>query len=262
MSNGQARFQIEDEDEDEDQTPAGAVETRPPTSGVRDTESTIHVVDGRAAAVTVPGAGVDRFAATMPVVEESPAAPPFAWCVDLGARMITKTTFELWTAIELGEVRGRMLVWREGMECWTAVERVGELACALDLAPRETAPPRPPEPAEATTSPEVRPAPIEVDPPRVASRRRVPMRGGKWIALGSAVAASAISAAALTTLLAHPPLAAHEAREPAAAPAVQGAALERDLPAAIVSEPGAAAAPAKARHDDRGQHRRRSGERR
>jgi hypothetical protein len=271
MSNGQACFQIGIETEIEDRTPSGAVETSPPTSGVRDTESTIHVVGGRGAAVTVPGAGVDRFAATMPVVEESAAAPPLAWCVDLGAKMITRTTFELWTGIEQGEIRGRMLVWREGMECWTPVERVGELACALELAPRETLEPSL-EPAEATTSPALREAPPEPPPPRISSRRQVPARGGgKWIALGSAVAASAISAAALTTLLAQPPaLEPHGSREPASASALQGAATSSELPAVIESETeresesksAPAAAPAKGRHDDRGQHRRRSGDHR
>jgi hypothetical protein len=265
MSNGQACFQIED------RSPAENVDSSPPSSGVRDTESTIHVVDGRAVAVTVPGAGVDRFAATMPVVEEPPAAPPFEWCVDLGASMITKTTFELWTAIEQGEVRGHMLVWREGMECWTAIERVGELVCALERAPTLVPEQPSPEPAEATTNPELR-RPLS-DPPRASSRRRVPVRGGgKWIALGSAVAASAISAAALTTLLAPPPAAAPSGlREAAAAPARQGvivartapAATAQDVPASTLSEPATiSAAPPKAHHEDRGQHRRRAGDRR
>lgn len=261
MSNGQACFQIED------RSPAENVDSRPPSSGVRNTESTIHVVDGRSAAATVPGAGVDRFAATMPVVEEPPAAPLLEWCVDLGASMITKTTFELWTAIEQGEVRGHMLVWREGMECWTAVEHVGELVCALERAP--TLVPEPtPEPAEATTNPELR-QPVS-DPPRASSRRRVPVRGGgKWVALGSAVAASAISAAMLTTLLAQPPASApSERRETAAAaPARQSvtapAATTRDVPASTLSEPMTiSAAPPKARHEDRGQHRRRAGDHR
>ncbi len=269
MSNGQACFQIED------RSPAENVDSSPPSSGVRDTESTIHVVDGRAAAVTVPGAGVDRFAATMPVAEEPPAAPPFEWCVDLGASMITKTTFELWAAIEQGEVRGHMLVWREGMECWTAVERVGELVCALERAPTLVPPEPSIEPAEATTNPELR-RPVS-DPPRASSRRRVPVRGGgggKWIAVGSAVAASAISAAALTTLLAQPPASAPSGmREAAAAaaPVRQGVVVARtapastaqDVPASTLSEPATiSAAPPKARHEDRGQHRRRAGDRR
>jgi hypothetical protein len=266
MSNGQACFQIED------RSPAENVDSRPPSSGVRDTESTIHVVDGRAAAVTVPGAGVDRFAATMPVVEEPLAAPPFEWCVDLGASMITKTTFELWTAIEQGEVRGHMLVWREGMECWTPVERVGELICALERAPTLVPAEPSTEPAEATTNPELR-RPVS-EPPRASSRRRVPVRGGgKWIALGSAVAASAISAAALTTLLAQPATAPSGMREAAAAaaPARQGvvvtrtapAATPQDVPASTLSEPVTiSASPPKARHEDRGQHRRRAGDRR
>ena len=259
MSNGQACFQIED------QPPAEDADASPPTSGVRDTESTIHIVGGRTAAATVPGAGVDRFAATMPVVEESPVALPFDWCVDLGTGMVTKTTFDLWKAIEKGEVRGSMLVWREGMECWTAVEHVGELVCALERAPSQVPPLVPeatPEPAEATTNPEVR-RPV-VEPQRASSRRRVPVRGGKWIAVGSAVAASAISAAALTTLLAQPPASAPSGmREPTTAPMRQDEDMTRDLPAATLSEPvSASIAPPKARHEDRGQHRRRAGDRR
>lgn len=257
MSNGQACFQIED------RSPADNADASPPASGVRDTESTIHVVDGRSTAATVPGAGVDRFAATMPVVEEAPVSVtlPFEWCVDLGAMMVTRTTFELWAAIERGEVRGRMLVWREGMECWTPVEHVGELVCALERAP-SVLPEATPEPAEATTNPELRrPA---VDPPRASSRRRVPVRGGKWIALGSAVAASAISAAALTTLLAQPPASAPSGmREPAAAPMQQGENMSRNVPTMTLIEPATVSvAPSRPRHEDRGQHRRRVGDRR
>jgi hypothetical protein len=237
-------------------------------SGVRQSFCTIPVLDGRSAAATVPGAGVDRFAETLPVVEELLGAQPFEWCVDLGVTLITKTTFDLWSAIEQGKIGGNMLVWREGMECWTPVEHVGELCCALEQAPPAALllAEQSPEPAEATTNPEVRRPPIELDPPRISSRRHVPVRasgGGKWIALGSAVAASAIAAALLTTFLAQPPPESErmDARAAAVAPLTltQGAAMSRDLPeaASIDTVTVAAPLPPKARHAESGQHRRR-----
>jgi hypothetical protein len=289
MSNGQACFQIED------RASAGDSEASPPMSGVRENERTLHVVDGRCAAATVPGAGVDRFAATFPVVDEPLPAYSPEWCVDLGANLVTKSTFALWTAIERGEVGGNMLVWREGMECWTPINRVGELAYAIEPV-RPTVPePSPeenleaspdasleasPEATEATTNPELRRRPPVADPPRISSRRQVPFRtggGGKWIALGSAVAVSAISAAALTTFLTPPPAAESSgSRGRPAAPVIhvmERAALSRDEPEPSVIAPPAiappaiapvtaASLPAKARHEDRGQHRRRSGDRR
>jgi hypothetical protein len=262
MSNGQARFEIEDP------TPTGDVDASPPASGVRESLRTIPVPDGRSVAPTVPGAGVDRFAATIAALEEHLdqhlAPPPFEWCVDLGATLITKTTFDLWAAIEQGEIGGSMKVWREGMECWTPVDRVGELACALEAAPLAVEPS--PEPAEATTNPEVRRPPIEAEPPRISSRRQVPVRaanagGGKWVALGSAVAASAIAAAMLTTFLAQP--AASEsarAREVVLTTVVQGAAPARELGATttLALDPATVTtAPLKARHGESGQRRRR-----
>ena len=247
-------------------------------SGVRQYERPTPVIDCRVAAATVPGAGVDRFAETLPVVDELPPACSPEWCVDLGGALVTKSTFALWTAIETGEVGGNMLVWREGMECWTPVNRVGELAYAIEPArptvPEENpaariearleAPPEPPEPAEATTNPEVRPRPPVAEPRRIASRRPVfPARsgGGKWVALGSAIAVCAMATAALTNLLADPP--APESRGRAAAPVIPGverAALSPDAPEPPAAEPvPAASPPAKARHEDRGQHRRRAG---
>lgn len=257
MSNGQACLKIEDG------APAGYVDVSPPTSGVRQTLHTIPVPDGRSAAATVPGAGVDRFAETLPAVDELLGPPPFEWCVDLGAKLITRTTFELWAAIEQGEIGGSMLVWREGMECWTPVDRVGELSCALEAAP--PAPEPSPEPTEATTNPEVRRPAIEAEPPRISSRRRVPVRaanagGGKWVALGSAVAASAIAAAALTTFLAQPQASeSTRIHAPAAAPAAQGAAMSRELSEVTPIDTATVAAPAppRARHGEFGQRRRR-----
>ncbi len=265
MSNGQACFEIADRDRE--RALAEDVEASPPSSGVRANLGTIPVPDGRSAAATVPGAGVDRFAATLAVIEELPLAPPFEWCVDLGATLITRTTFDLWAAIEQGEIGGSMLVWREGMECWTPVDRVGELSCALELAP--TASMAPPElsvePAEATTNPEVRTPPDSAPPPRKSSRRHVPVRranagGGKWVALGSAVAASAIAAAMLTTFLAHPPASRPaSALEPTVTQALEGAATSRELPEATSIDPAPVAAPMppKSRHAESGQRRRR-----
>lgn len=244
-------------------------------SGVRANERAVHAVEGRGSAATVPGAGVDRFAATLPVMDEVAEYVP-EWCVDLGAALITKSTVALWTAIETGEVGGNMLVWREGMECWTAVNRVGELAYAIGPA-RPTVPEESPtanldasltpslEAAEATTNPELRLRPPMADPPRISSRRPVPGRGGgKWIALGSAVAASAMAAAALTTFLAAPPVAESRGRAPVPALHVmERAALSPDAPEPPTLDPAPAAiAPVKARHEDRGQHRRRAGDHR
>ena len=260
MSNGQARFQIED------QAPSADAEASPPASGVRSSLCTIPVQDCRSAAATVPGAGVDRFAETLPFVDDLLSAPPFEWCVDLGATLITKTTFDLWTAIEQGKIGGNMLVWREGMECWTPVDRVGELSCALELAPPAALllAEQSPEPAEATTNPEVRRPAIEPDPSRISSRRKIPLRaahagGGKWIALGSAVAASAIAAAALTTLLARPPSAPSPmgAREPTTAPAMQGAVMALEPTTSTDTVTVAAPLPPRARHAESGQRRRR-----
>ncbi len=249
-------------------------------SGVRANESTLHAVEGRCAAATVPGVGVDRVAETLSVVDEARTADSSAWCVDFGAALVTKSTFALWTAIERGEVGGNMLVWREGMECWTPVNRVGELAYAIEPV-RPTVPePSPeenleasPEAAEATTNPELRRRFPVASPPRISSRRQVPVRGGgPWIALGSAVAVSAISAAALTTFLAPRPVPESSgARGRAAAPVIhvmEPAALSRDQPeppaiAPVAIAPvTAASSPPKARHEDRGQHRRRTGDRR
>jgi hypothetical protein len=56
---------------------------------------------------------------------------PKAWCVDRGATLEPMNDSELLDAIESGEVTEEMLVWRDGMECWTPVEQLPELAPAL-----------------------------------------------------------------------------------------------------------------------------------
>ena len=158
-----------------------------------------------------------------------------------------------------------MLVWREGMECWTPIEQVGELACALDAAV-PIAPGPAPDATEATTNPELSRCPPgpEATAPRTAGRRRAPARDGKWVGLGSAVVASALAAAALTLFLAPLP-----STEPSVAPppapvlAPAGAIVPVEVVAPAPIDPTPAAPPSpKVRHEDRGQHRRRGGERR
>lgn len=53
------------------------------------------------------------------------------WCIDRGLTLDTMTTFELWLAIASGQIERDVRVWREGLECWTEVEQVPDLACAL-----------------------------------------------------------------------------------------------------------------------------------
>src|SRR3954470_17634121 len=65
----------------------------------------------------------DPFADTAP--ESFRRARP-DWCVDVGTELLTLSTFELWAAIEWGHVTPAMRVWREGMECWTALDRLPE----------------------------------------------------------------------------------------------------------------------------------------
>jgi GYF domain 2 len=59
------------------------------------------------------------------------ASSRIRWCIDRGPTLETMTTFELWLAIASGQIPADVRVWREGLECWTEVERVPELACAL-----------------------------------------------------------------------------------------------------------------------------------
>jgi hypothetical protein len=57
--------------------------------------------------------------------------PRTEWCVDFGTALATMDTFELWAAIDRGDVVASMRVWREGMECWTPIGQVLDLALAL-----------------------------------------------------------------------------------------------------------------------------------
>lgn len=56
---------------------------------------------------------------------------PVEWCVDHGDAMSVMSLVELWIAITQGEVAPDARVWREGMECWTRVDAMPELQCAL-----------------------------------------------------------------------------------------------------------------------------------
>ncbi|MFO0551001.1 MAG: hypothetical protein U0271_21605 [Polyangiaceae bacterium] len=53
------------------------------------------------------------------------------WAVDNGNAITAMTTFELWLALDSGEISPSALVWRVGREAWDPVLDVPELACAL-----------------------------------------------------------------------------------------------------------------------------------
>lgn len=57
--------------------------------------------------------------------------PRTEWCVDFGSVLSTMDTFELWAAIDRGDVVASMRVWREGMECWTPIGQVLDLSLAF-----------------------------------------------------------------------------------------------------------------------------------
>ena len=98
---------------------------------------------GRSEAATQP---YDAYADTLaPPSSFSDARPQ--WCIDTGALLLTMTTFELWEALERGEVLAWMRVWREGMECWTPVGEIADFAWALATIPAPTpCPSCPPKP--------------------------------------------------------------------------------------------------------------------
>lgn len=53
------------------------------------------------------------------------------WCVELGQGLRAMTTFELWMALARGEIGADTTVWRDGMEGWTRIAQIPELAYAL-----------------------------------------------------------------------------------------------------------------------------------
>jgi len=158
------------------------------------------------------------------LVSATPPAPSVRnaeWCVDTGGALVPMSTFELWNAIEQGGVAKDARAWCEGLECWTPIERI-----ASHMATSHTPMSATPTPAatEATTNPTA-PAPVALEasveedaesaaqPARgrrataqslAALRARRP-RGVFGVALGSAVAAAAVSAALLLRIEAPTP---------------------------------------------------------
>jgi hypothetical protein len=177
------------------------------------------------------------------------------WCIDTGGLFLTMTTFELWEALERGEVLAWMRVWREGMECWTPVGEIADFAWALASVPTPAPAPLPePElPADAHTGPLSTPT-VTPDPP-VSEIRPVkrPLAGAGWIALGSAVALAAVISAILVRMGAPP--AASVASSGASAP-VEAVVVER--PSAPADPPS----PEATHHEERGQRRQPRGGRR
>ncbi|HEY4122829.1 MAG TPA: DUF4339 domain-containing protein [Byssovorax sp.] len=223
------------------------------------------------------------FADTLAMLEEPTTPAPTEWCVDLGERLITLSTFETWTAIARGEVRPATRAWREGLECWTRVDELPELACALgDL--------------EATAETPATPAPVITDLPTpdslaaferetVAEGDEIPppaMRGGviplfaaaRRVASPRAIGAL-VAAAAVLVAATRPGPSAHAAAAAGRAEANRAGlemiakrltvgALESALHATPPSAPSAsstprealaAAPPSSPRRMDRGQHR-------
>jgi hypothetical protein len=84
------------------------------------------------------------------------------WCADLGHCLQALTTFDLWMALARGELNRKTRVWRDGMEAWTPVEDIPELALAL---------------ADAVSfdPPLVTPAPRATLPPMRAAEVRTPL---------------------------------------------------------------------------------------
>lgn len=204
---------------------------------------------GRAEAATQQY--VAPFADTLPSPESFSSARA-DWCVDTGPMMFTMTTFDLWEAVERGQVLAWMRVWREGMECWTPVGEIPQFAWALASTPQPPAEPAAlpePEPsAEATTGPLHAPtANVELPPeseirPIAAPVSRLP-GGARWVVVASAVAVAAVAFATFV----------REDSPSALPPAMAGASpLE-------VAQPWHPAddtpRPEVAHHEERGQHR-------
>ncbi len=178
------------------------------------------------------------------------------WCVDVGARLLSMTTFELWEALERGHVLAWMRVWREGMECWTPIGEIAEFTWALAGTP--IPPSGPVERGDSRSDPRARPpcAPTEVDvPPDSGTRPVEPPRPwarptGRWIALGSAVAIGAVISAMIVS---GDPSPARPADTQGAAPAVEASET-----AGLTPAPHEAAKPepeATMHHGERGQRR-------
>ncbi len=242
MSQGYARFEMEE------RTAGGSPV---PSSGVR----FMNDRTSRDALATV----------SYPDAETLPAFdlgdhPCLLWCVDHGDQMATMTTFELWMALDRRAIPRHLLVWREGMECWTPAGEVPELRWALASVPPAPMVEEPPAvfettPAAATTEATTNPA-LRGAPPGEAAidRHRAPARGPFWMGLGSAVAALAIAVALAATSGAAPapeaPLAVPSAPSP---PTMLPTRVGEDIPVTTTPEPKPA------RREEPGQRRRRQG---
>lgn len=147
------------------------------------------------------------------------------WCVERSGALCAMTWTELWQAIVDGDVRRGARVWREGLECWTPVEAVPELAGAftwlstLDFEvafntavtpPAVEIAPLPPPPdlapgASGAPASSVRPVAWDARAPRPEAPVRVGARSflarlvsdlvsARWTAAGAVVAAVSIGA--------------------------------------------------------------------
>lgn len=195
--------------------------------------------------------GADPFAETVASFGTGSSRRRPEWCVDFGLTLATMTTFELWNAVERGDVGPALLVWREGMECWTPVGRLAEFSWAMrspapapvkaetedlaeDLAHRALATLAADEPvaleqaaADATTGPALRvlrALSVDEDEPVTQRSAQLAASGWRawrrlpraaWVALGSAVALGAIAwaLAAVDDTPAAPELASAEVSE-------------------------------------------------
>ncbi|NUO54485.1 MAG: hypothetical protein HOV80_37045, partial [Polyangiaceae bacterium] len=78
-------------------------------------------------------AAVDEERASLPIER-----PRLTWAVEIEESDVrAMSTFDLWRALSLGEVRGDVRVWRVGRECWTPAIEVPEIACALRVSLHE-----------------------------------------------------------------------------------------------------------------------------
>jgi hypothetical protein len=188
---------------------------------------------GRSEAVTHPYEGTSM---TPPPASCSTALRD--WCVDAGHEKLAMTTFELWEALERGQVVASMRVWREGLECWTPVGEIPDFSWAVASTPE---PPTDTPVASGEDAPSERLVDVPTPPPESGFRASVSARGAGWIPLRSAVAIVAVVTAIGIPWAPVPPPVASAGAAFQPAPVV---VLERSLPASEA-----------AHHDERGQRR-------
>lgn len=122
---------------------------------------------------------------------------PIEWCIDAAGEMHVMCTVELWIAITQGEIGADARVWREGMECWTRVDAMPELVCALTPADGED--PYEDEVEASGPIPLVRPkavTPPPLPPLDHGSTSARTTRMSQWPAASALILAAGISAAA------------------------------------------------------------------